>query len=198
MSDLSFSPPPAASTATKRKSTGKAPAAKRAKTDPYANTKSIIQGVLASPESFALPGNEAEVRSLVLSIAQYAKSLEGSMAVAGSSGKPAPPPKTAEEVAAEADRLATMINRGISKQMSWKPSCKTGSAKFAFDGVCADPRVFGAMLGLDGPPTFKAKKFTSLEFQELVGEIDKFFVMMCFVLAATSMFALIPKPASSR
>ncbi|KAF8601425.1 hypothetical protein BDV93DRAFT_445902, partial [Ceratobasidium sp. AG-I] len=48
-----------------------------------------------------------------------------------------------------------------------------GSAKFAFDGVCADPRVFGAMLGLDGPPTFKAKKFTATEFQELVGDIDK-------------------------
>lgn len=120
MSDRSFSPTPAATTSTKRKSTGKAPAAKRAKTqpDPYANTKAIIQGVLASPGSFALPAGEVEIRNLVLSIAQYAKSLEGSVAVAGSTGKPAPPPKTPEEVAAEVDRLSNVVNRGISKQMS--------------------------------------------------------------------------------
>ncbi|KAB5590922.1 hypothetical protein CTheo_5616 [Ceratobasidium theobromae] len=180
MSDLSNSPPPAPSTSTaagtKRKSTGETSAPKRAKKsqpDPYAQVKSIIHTVLESPETFSLPTGEAEFRRLVVAIASYAKSLEGSIAVASSTGKPAPPPKTPEQVTVEADRLTDMINRGISKQMSWKPSCKTGSAKYAYDGVCADPRVFGAAFRLDGPPTWKAKKFTQLEFETMVGAVTK-------------------------
>ncbi|CAE6440380.1 unnamed protein product [Rhizoctonia solani] len=177
MSDLSQSPPPEpVSAGTKRKSTAGASTSKRAKTsksDPFADTKNVIQTVLASPESFSLPSGEVEYRKLVVSIAQYAKSLEGSVAVAGSTSKAAPPPKTPEQVLAEAERITNQINRGISKLMAWKPSCKTGSAKYAFDGVCTDPRVFGKALGLDGPPNFKAKKYTKEEFEDLVGSISK-------------------------
>jgi hypothetical protein len=125
MSDLSFSPAPVASTSTKRKSTsGAGPAKKRTKTqpDPFANTKSIIQNVITSPDSFELPQDEADVRNLVLSIAQYAKSLEGSVAVAGSSGKPGPPPKTSEQIASEVERIADMVNKGIRKQMAVRHS----------------------------------------------------------------------------
>ena len=53
----------------------------------------------------------------------------------------------------------------------WKPSCKTGSAKWVYDGVCADPVVFGALMGLDGPPTWKMKKFPRAEFEDLIGRI---------------------------
>ncbi|CAE6441830.1 unnamed protein product [Rhizoctonia solani] len=176
MSDLSQSPPPAsASAGTKRKSTARASSSKRAKTsqDPFAETKNAIQTVLASPESFSLPTGDSEYRKLVVSIAQYAKSLEGSVAVAGSTAKAAPPPKTPEQVAAEAERVTNQINRGVTKLMAWKPSCKNGSAKYSFDGVCPDPRVFGKALGLDGPPDFKAKKYTKEEFEDLVGEISK-------------------------
>jgi hypothetical protein len=123
MSDSSFSPPPAASTSTgtKRKSTGGTSAPKRAKKsqpDPYANAKSLINAALESPESFSLPTGEAEYRKLIITIAEYAKSLEGSMVVARSTGKAAPPPKTPEQIAVEAERLSGMISRGISKQMA--------------------------------------------------------------------------------
>jgi hypothetical protein len=37
--------------------------------------------------------------------------------------------------------------------------------------VCQDAAVFGAVLGLDGPPTWKVKKMTPEEFQEVVGQI---------------------------
>lgn len=56
--------------------------------------------------------------------------------------------------------------------MQWKPACKTGSAKWAYDGVCNDPEVFGAMLNLGGPPTFKMKKISIGEFQEALGHIE--------------------------
>ncbi|CAE6433612.1 unnamed protein product [Rhizoctonia solani] len=177
MSDL-FQPLPLASdsTGTKRKSTAGASSSKRAKTsqsDPFADTKNAIQMVLASPESFVLPSGDGEYRKLVVSIAQYAKSLEGSVAVAGNGGIAAPPAKTPEQVSAEAERIINQINRGISKLMVWKPSCKTGSAKFALDGVCTDPRVFGRVLGLNDSPNFKTKKYTKEEFENLVGEITK-------------------------
>ncbi|CAE6436688.1 unnamed protein product [Rhizoctonia solani] len=177
MSDLPPVPPlESGATGTKRKSTAGASTSKRTKTsqpDPFADTKNAIQTVLASPESFVLPSGEAEYRKLVLSIAQYAKSLEGSIAVAGNAGVTAPPAKTPEQVSAEAERIINQINRGISKLMAWKPSCKTGSAKFAFDGVCTDPRVFGRVLGLNEPPNFKMKKYTKEEFENLVGEVSK-------------------------
>ncbi|CAE6469325.1 unnamed protein product [Rhizoctonia solani] len=164
-------------TGTKRKSmTAGASTSKRTKTsqpDPFINTKNNIQIILASPETFSLPNGDSEYRQLVVSIAQYAKSLEGSVAVAGSSSKPAPPPKTVEQVSAEAERVIGQIDRGISKLMVWKANCKTGSAKFSYDGICTDPRVFGKVLGLDGPPTFKAKKYTKEEFEELIGEVSK-------------------------
>ncbi|KAG8735901.1 hypothetical protein FRC10_010026 [Ceratobasidium sp. 414] len=169
--DLSYSPPP---TSKKRKSsTSNAAKPKRAKTqpDPFANAKESIWNALALPGSFALPKDEAGMRDLVLSIAEYAKTLEGSVAVAGTSGQPGPPPKTPEQIASEAARIADMVNRGIKKQMSWKPNCKTGRATYAFDGVCSDPRVFGAMLKLDGPPTLKAKKYTVDEFEKMVGYV---------------------------
>ncbi|ELU36715.1 hypothetical protein AG1IA_09256 [Rhizoctonia solani AG-1 IA] len=175
MSDLSQPLPLASdSTGTKRKSTAGASSSKRAKTsqsDPFADTKNAIQMVLASPESFVLPSGDGEYRKLVVSIAQYAKSLEGSVAVAGNGGIAAPPAKTPEQVSAEAERIINQINRGISKLMV--PSCKTGSAKFALDGVCTDPQVFGRVLGLNDSPNFKTKKYTKEEFENLVGEITK-------------------------
>ena len=40
-----------------------------------------------------------------------------------------------------------------------------------YDGVCADADVFGIVLGLDGPPTWKVKKFTKDNFIDLLGPI---------------------------
>ena len=53
----------------------------------------------------------------------------------------------------------------------WKASCKTGSAKWVYDGVCSDANVFAALLGLDGPPTFKTKKMPNDEFVDMIGDL---------------------------
>nr|GAT53382.1 predicted protein [Mycena chlorophos] len=55
--------------------------------------------------------------------------------------------------------------------MSWKPSCKTGSAKWSYDGACTDPAVFAAMLELSAPPKWKMHKYTTDEFQNIMGDI---------------------------
>lgn len=56
--------------------------------------------------------------------------------------------------------------------MKWKPSCKTNSARWVYDGLCADPEVLGILLGLDGPVTWKMKKFTKENFESAVGHIE--------------------------
>lgn len=53
----------------------------------------------------------------------------------------------------------------------WKPSCKTGTARFVYDGVCADHVVFGALMGLDGPPAWKMKKLPKDDFEDLFGAV---------------------------
>lgn len=56
--------------------------------------------------------------------------------------------------------------------MQWKLSCKTGAAKWAYDGICPDPEVFGALLGLGGPPKFKQKKMGREEFEGHIGSCE--------------------------
>lgn len=54
----------------------------------------------------------------------------------------------------------------------WKPSCKAGSAKWCYDGVCTDPLVFGTLLRLDGPPKWKMHKIPVAEFNNMLGHIQ--------------------------
>ena len=64
------------------------------------------------------------------------------------------------------------LNKIPLDDLQWKPSCKTGSAKWVYDGVCTDPNVFGALMGLNGPPTWKQKKLTVAEFEDLFGRVE--------------------------
>ncbi|ETW83606.1 hypothetical protein HETIRDRAFT_312598, partial [Heterobasidion irregulare TC 32-1] len=52
-----------------------------------------------------------------------------------------------------------------------KPSCKIGTARFVYDGVCADHVVFGALMGLDSPPAWKMKKLPKDDFEDLFGAV---------------------------
>ncbi|KEP48075.1 hypothetical protein V565_134620, partial [Rhizoctonia solani 123E] len=178
MSDLSYSPEPVASSSRKRKSAGsgakratKKSRGKKSPPDPYETAKSHVESVLAAPESFRLPEDDQEIREMIATIAQYTKSLEGSIAVA-QTGRDAPPLKTAQQIQKEASTIKGVINRGIKKLMTWKPNCKYGRARYAFDGVCPDPRVFGAVFGLNGPPTWRAKKYTYADFETHVGGVE--------------------------
>jgi len=130
--------------------------------------RALVDAILASPEEFELPiDDEDALRRQFVELAEYAKYLEDEVR----SGLAATPTKSDEQIDAEAARLANTINFGIKKQMSWKPSCKTNSAKFAFDGLCPDPLVFGKLLKLDGAPKFKAKKMSVDDFEACVGRV---------------------------
>ncbi|KAH8118781.1 hypothetical protein DFH11DRAFT_1502574 [Phellopilus nigrolimitatus] len=161
----------------KRKSDAGATASssKKTKTDDaaYASAKDHVKSILADPESFDIESDEANVRRVFVELAEYASSLEADVkSLVQESTKPSPPAKTPEKIESEADRLGNTIVSGIKKQMSWKPSCKTNSSKFVFDGFCPDPLVFGKVLGLDGPPKFKQKKIPRQEFEDFVGSIE--------------------------
>ena len=118
------SPPAKPSTSKKRKLSSKATTttkSKRTKKDPFADAKDAVRDVLASPDSFTLPEDDDELRRLVVRIADYAQSLEG-VASAASAGKPGLELKSAEDIAKEAERVATKIKSGIKKQMTVRPN----------------------------------------------------------------------------
>ncbi|TFK55661.1 hypothetical protein OE88DRAFT_1652076 [Heliocybe sulcata] len=148
----------------KRKSAGvTGRGAKRART----GIAATVDAILAEPESYVLPKEEGAVRQLLVELAEYARNLEGAMAAGGSAGQP----KSQEELEDAAEKLRKAAVSGIKKQMKWRDSCKNGTAKWAYDGVCPDPLVFGTLLKLGGPPTWKTKKIPKDEFEDVIGHI---------------------------
>ncbi|TRM62123.1 hypothetical protein BD626DRAFT_67502 [Schizophyllum amplum] len=96
-------------------------------------------------------------------LAKYARFLEEEVA------KYKPEEKTREDIEEEAETLKSIVVRGMQKLMKWVPSCKTKSAKLAYDCVCRDPVVFGALLGLPDAPKWKMHKYTVEEFENAIG-----------------------------
>ncbi|KAI0371868.1 hypothetical protein BV20DRAFT_1015858 [Pilatotrama ljubarskyi] len=171
----------------KRKADESAPApAKKARGNAaHAATVALVNSILANPKSYPISGDEQVVRKSLVDLATYARTLEqqvaaltGPAAPVASSSKavaqaaPAKPAKTQAELEEAAEKIRRAAQSGIKKQMTWKPSCKTGSAKWSYDGICPVPEVFGALMGLGGPPKFKMKKISTDEFQRLVGPIQ--------------------------
>ncbi|PPQ68301.1 hypothetical protein CVT25_001389 [Psilocybe cyanescens] len=160
--------PPATTTTTtkKRKSDGLTPAAaKKAKLAVAAHAETVAN-VLSDALNFELPGTSKATRDFILGLAQYARSLEEEVDAYK------PKAKSPEELELAAEKLANAARSGIRKQMTWKASCKTGTAKWMYDGVCNDAEVFAKLLGLDGAPTFKTKKMPKDEFENLIGDLD--------------------------
>ncbi|KAF8340464.1 uncharacterized protein EI90DRAFT_2906798, partial [Cantharellus anzutake] len=54
--------------------------------------------------------------------------------------------------------------------IQWKPTCKSGTARWVYDGVCPDADVFAALLNLPEPPKWKQKKFAIEEFENALGD----------------------------
>ncbi|KAG7088075.1 hypothetical protein E1B28_012106 [Marasmius oreades] len=149
------------STSRKRKSDSDAPTDTSAK-----KARLMVDAILADASNYPIPADDADARDSFIVLAKYARSLEEM--VSGSKPKELSP----EELEAAAEKLRVAARSGIKKQMTWKPSCKTGGSKWTYDGVCNNPAVFGTMLRLGGPPTFKTKKLTADEFQNIMGVIQ--------------------------
>ncbi|KAG2156433.1 hypothetical protein DEU56DRAFT_846760 [Suillus clintonianus] len=156
--------------AQKRKSdAGEASSSKKSRAS-HASAKALIKAILANPDSYPIPDDEDDIRQSLVDLAQYVRELEQD-AQQGGAGS-APKAMSADQLAAAAEKIRKAANSGIKKQMTWKPSCKAGSAKWCYDGVCADPVVFGTMLGLGGPPTWKTHKMPIDDFENRIGRLD--------------------------
>ncbi|KIY52294.1 hypothetical protein FISHEDRAFT_35383 [Fistulina hepatica ATCC 64428] len=128
----------------------------------------VVADILSgSPDScYALTddvGCATTLHDALVEVAQYARSLQQQVAALK------PKEKSKEDIAVAADKLAAAVQSGITKQMTWKPSCKQGTARWVYDGVCADPMVFVAILGMSEPMKNKTKKLTVDEFEDLFG-----------------------------
>ncbi|KAJ3910369.1 hypothetical protein F5879DRAFT_487962 [Lentinula edodes] len=181
-SDASFEPPK--TTARKRKSTSGVSTSKKAKFATSSSSASsgvlnkqyseLASSVLANGANFYTKSENQDAASdAAVTLAGYTKQLEVALgeALKSSGGIPAAEPKTGVELTAAAGKIRKAAVSGIKKQMSWKPSCKTNSSKWSYDGLCADRHVFATVLRLDGPITWKMKKFTKDEFENALGNI---------------------------
>ncbi|KAJ7352192.1 hypothetical protein DFH08DRAFT_923179 [Mycena albidolilacea] len=151
-----------ATTATKRKSDGAAGGSrsKKSRNAPdHSEAKDLVDTLLEG-DDVAISASEAR------SMAEYARWLEGEVSALK------PKEKSPEDITNAAGKLRSACVSGIKKQMSWKPSCKTGGSKWSYDGVCSDPIVFGSLLDLDAPPKWKMHKYTVPEFEEIMGSIE--------------------------
>ncbi|KAF9474290.1 hypothetical protein BDN70DRAFT_884993 [Pholiota conissans] len=162
MSDSDYAAPK------KRKSDGVAGSSKRARIAPSSGGQALVAAILKDANSYPIPEDDDDIRRIFVELAQYARTLENG---AGSSAG-VKAGKTKDQIADSAAKLRAAAVSGIKKQMGWKPSCKTGTAKWVYDGVCADAEVFGAALGFSGPPTWKMKKIPTDEFQKAIGHIQ--------------------------
>ncbi|KAH7931151.1 hypothetical protein BV22DRAFT_814 [Leucogyrophana mollusca] len=149
-----------------------APKKARANTK-HAFARALITDILADTTSYPIPDDDDDIRRSLIQLACYARDLEmevqqGTSAADSSSPKELSP----EQLAAAVEKIRKAANSGIRKQMTWKPSCKTGSAKWVYDGVCSDPAVFGALLNLGGPPKLKMQKMPKDEFEDALGGIS--------------------------
>ncbi|KAF8076719.1 hypothetical protein FPV67DRAFT_1406546 [Lyophyllum atratum] len=152
--------------AEKRKSGASTSASAKKARLAHAAAADSVRDILADTANFPVPEGEDEIRRSLLELAVYARSLEEQIEASK------PKEMSPQQLNAAAEKLRAAARSGIRKQMTWKPSCKTGSARWTYDGVCADPAVFGAFLGLDGPPTFKTKKMPKDEFEDLMGDLE--------------------------
>ncbi|KIK96133.1 hypothetical protein PAXRUDRAFT_826288 [Paxillus rubicundulus Ve08.2h10] len=157
--------------AAKRKSDADAGASgsKKARTS-HADAKALVKAILAKPDTYPILDDDDALRRLFVELARYAKDLEEEIQDGGGSS----PPKTLtpDQLQAAIEKIRKAANSGIKKQMSWKASCKTGSSKWVYDGVCVDPLVFGTLLGLGGPPKFRMHKMTTDDFSDCLGGIS--------------------------
>ncbi|KAJ6554254.1 hypothetical protein B0H19DRAFT_1262640 [Mycena capillaripes] len=147
--------------ATKRKSDSAAGSrTKKSKTAPdHTEAKELISALLDDDQA-TITASEART------VAEYARWLEGEVTAMK------PKEKSPEEISRAAEKLRSACVSGIKKQMTWKPSCKNGGAKWSYDGVCSDPAIFGSLLHLSAPPKWKMQKYTVPEFEAFMGSID--------------------------
>jgi len=78
----------------------------------------------------------------------------------------APPPTISpEKIQQKVDQLRKLAFKGIKSQIKWRPSCKNGTARFAYTGIC-DETTFRGFLELNGKDKTKGGKVSIEKFQD--------------------------------
>ncbi|KAG8998999.1 hypothetical protein FRB90_012181 [Tulasnella sp. 427] len=139
----------------------KKPRASKAKAtvDPHAQAKQLVQAIVGNPNGFVLPPDQVAIRTHLVLIAQYASALSVGDA-AGAEGTRIVKAISEDKLDEAADKLARAALSQIKKQMVWKPSCKTGGAKWMYEGIAPDSAVFQRFMQLPEPPKYKTAKIT--------------------------------------
>jgi len=172
----------------KRKSDAEQASSSKKPRTSHSSAKALIRTILAHPDTYPIPDEDEDIRQSLVELAEYANELEQNIQQRGADS--APKAMSADQVAAAVEKIRKAANSGIKKQMTvsfldhphlstcyqrelqWKLSCKAGTAKWSYDGVCADPAVFGTMLGLGGPPSWKMHKMSVDDFEKHIGCLD--------------------------
>jgi hypothetical protein len=74
-------------------------------------------------------------------------------------------PNSLGNVKEQVRTLRRLIYNGLKIQMKWKPSCKRGTARFSYEGVCDEP-TFRAFMKLGDKDKTKGKRTTAEEFED--------------------------------
>lgn len=80
-----------------------------------------------------------------------------------------------EELKKKVEHLRTLMVRQIKKSMTWKPSCKTGSATFSQDFVVQHPQIIKRLFARvikDNGKAWKMKKLSAEDFEVRGGHIS--------------------------
>ncbi|CAL8579199.1 hypothetical protein XPA_004950 [Xanthoria parietina] len=140
----------------KRASDGQASAAKRARLSNQ-DQDMIPKDRLEAMGKDDLVAHILKLQAQILSTSQASPS------------PPATPGLTEEEIHRKASKARDMMEKGIKSQMKWKPSCKTGAARFSYSGVVASTQVFLKMFHLDTDWKKKQLQFPPADFQDTTG-----------------------------
>ena len=94
---------------------------KKAKTDiDHGSAVALASDILDAQDTFPIPEDEADVREMLVQLANYARYLEERIEAGnvGGSGVTVPRPKTREELEEAAEKIRTAAAKGIKKQMT--------------------------------------------------------------------------------
>ncbi|TFK66575.1 hypothetical protein BDN72DRAFT_844193 [Pluteus cervinus] len=124
----------------------------------------FVDEILGSPDTFSVPIGEDATRKVLVDVAQYVQILQSQI------DSLKPKARSPEDIEDAAQKIRAVAKSAILNHMSWRPTCNDGRAKWTYDGVCQDPEIFGAVIGLTGAPLpFKTKKIPQAEFEKLFG-----------------------------
>ncbi|KAJ8594022.1 hypothetical protein M405DRAFT_930448 [Rhizopogon salebrosus TDB-379] len=157
--------------AQKRKSDAGQPSSSKKSRASHSSAKALVKAILADRDSYPIPDSDEDIRQSLVELAEYVTELEQDikqLEVGAGSAQAL----TADQLDAAIEKIRKAAHSGIKKQMTWKPSCKTGTAKWCYDGVCADSVVFGTLLGLGGPPKWKMHKMPIEDFEKRIGNLN--------------------------